>query len=358
MIFNTKKQFNNFKKKLLNEYKLIKTENDLEKFRLKYLSREGIFNKILTKLPKLTEKEKKLWGKLINSLKIQIENKINEKKQLFNELKIKAQLKKEQIDVTAPFKKSMPGHLHPLTIIQRKIFEIFEGMGFEIVLGPEVENEYNNFDALNISKWHPARDLWDTFWLKDKNLMIAKDTARQFNKNLLLRTHTSPVQIRYMTNNNPPFRIISPGRCFRYEATDSRHDIQFHQVEGLMVGKDINLANLKAIVQEFLNKFFEKNTEIRFRPSYFPFVEPGVEVDIECFKCGGEGCSLCAKEGWLEIMGAGMVHQNVFKAVGYPPREWQGFAFGMGLERLAMLKYKIDDIRLFHGGDLRFINQF
>lgn len=354
----TKKQFDKYKKVLMEEYKAIKTEDDLEKFRIKYLGREGIFNNALIQIPKLNEKERKIWGKLINNLKTQIEKKIEEKKQKFAELKIKEQLRKEKIDITAPFKKVLAGHLHPLTIIQKKIFEIFEGMGFEIVLGPEVENDYNNFDALNIPKWHPARDLWDTFWLKDKSLVIAKDEVDKFNKNLLLRTHTSPVQIRYMKKNNPPFRIISPGRCFRYEATDSKHDIQFHQIEGLMVGQDISLANLKAILQDFFNNFFEKEIEVRFRPSYFPFVEPGIEVDIECFKCGGKGCLLCAKEGWLEIMGAGMVHQNVFKSVGYPPKQWQGFAFGMGLERLTMLKYKIDDIRLFHSADLRFINQF
>lgn len=353
-----KQKFNVLKRTIKKEFESVKDEAGLEKFRVKYLGRGGEFNKILSQLPKLSEKQKKFVGESINILKKETEKLIKGKFQYFKDLKLKEEFRKEKIDITAPFKKPFVGHLHPLTLIQRKIFKIFEGIGFEIILGPEVENEYNNFDALNIPKNHPARDLWDTFWLKDKTLFISKDKKDQFNKNLLLRTHTSPVQIRYMKKHNPPFRIISPGRCFRYEATDSTHNFQFYQLEGLMVDKNITMANLKAIIREFLNKFFKKEIKIRFRPSYFPFVEPGIEVDIACFKCQGKGCSVCSYEGWFEVMGAGMVHQNVFKAVGFAPRRWQGFAFGMGIERLAMIKYKIDDIRLFTGGDLRFINQF
>ncbi|MBU1137265.1 phenylalanine--tRNA ligase subunit alpha, partial [Patescibacteria group bacterium] len=225
------------------------------------------------------------------------------------------------------------GHLHPITLVQRQIEDIFQSMGFSVINGPEVETESYNFDALNIPKDHPARDLWDTFWLKDVNL--------------LLRTHTSPMQARYMEKNNPPLRIIVPGRCFRHEATDATHEAQFYQFEGLMVGKDVSVANFKGVIEAFLKRFFGSETEMRLRPGYFPFVEPGFEIDAK--RKGGQ---------WLEMMGAGMVHPNVFKAVGYNPKEVQGFAFGAGIDRLAMLKYKIDDIRLFYGSDLRFLKQF
>ncbi len=236
------------------------------------------------------------------------------------------------LDVTAPSKKSEPGHLHPLTQAQKKAIEIFSSMGFEVAEGPELETEYYNFDALNIAKNHPARDMWDTFWTKDGRVM---------------RTHTSNVQIHYMEQNKPPFRIIVPGRVFRYEATDATHEIQFYQLEGLMVGRNINLANLKAIMEVFFQRFFgDKKMEIRLRPSYFPFVEPGVEIDMKF------------KGKWMEIAGAGMVHPSVLENVKLDSREWQGFAFGMGIDRLAMIKHKIDDVRLFYSGDLRFIKQF
>lgn len=238
----------------------------------------------------------------------------------------------KKIDVTAPGKRLERGHLHPLTLVQNKAIDIFSSMGFEVAEGPEVETEYYNFDALNIPKNHPARDMWDTFWLKNGKL---------------LRTHTSPVQIRYMEANQPPFRIIAPGRIFRYEATDATHEAQFYQLEGLMVGKKITFANLKAVMETFFRGFFgDKNIEVRLRPSYFPFVEPGVEVDIKY------------KGKWMEIAGAGMVHPKVLENVKIDPREWQGFAFGMGIDRLAMIKYKIDNVRLFYGSDLRFIKQF
>jgi phenylalanyl-tRNA synthetase alpha chain len=239
-------------------------------------------------------------------------------------------------------------HIHPITRVIQDIAKIFSEMGFEIAQGPEIETEYYNFDALNVPKDHPARDLWDTFWLK----------PREMGK--LLRTHTSPVQIRYMENNKPPIAIIAPGKTFRYEATDATHEAQFHQVEGLMIGKDISLANLKDVLETFLQKLFEQDIIIRLRPSYFPFVEPGVEIDMSCFKCQGhdEKCPVCKGTGWVEIMGAGMVHPNVLNNVGIDSREYQGFAFGGGIDRIAMLKYGIDDIRLFYSGDLRLVNQF
>jgi len=248
-----------------------------------------------------------------------------------------------KFDITVPGERIIGGHLHPLTLVKRKIEEIFQAMGFSIVEGPEVETEWYNFDALNIPKDHPARDVWDTFYLK---------------KGGLLRTHTSPVQVRYMQKHQPPFRIIVPGRIFRHEATDASHEINFYQVEGLMVGKEISASNFKAIIQEFLSRFFDKRIAIRLRPSFFPFTEPSFEVDIKCLVCGGRGCSVCSRTCWLEVIGAGMVHPNVLRAGGINPRNWQGFAFGLGMDRLAMMKYKIDDIRLFYSGDLRFLQQF
>jgi len=256
---------------------------------------------------------------------------------------LKIQTKGDKIDVTVPGERHEVGHLHPLTLVKRKIEETFQAMGFSVIEGPEVENEWYNFDALNIPKDHPARDLWDTFYLKN---------------GLLLRTHTSPVQIRYMEKNNPPFRIIVPGRIFRHEATDASHETNFYQIEGLMVGKDISAANFKAIIQEFLSRFFGKPVKTRLRPSFFPFTEPSFEVDISCLICKGKGCSACSRTGWIELIGAGMVHPNVLKAAGINSKNWPGFAFGMGMDRLAMMKYKIDDIRLFYSGDLRFLQQF
>jgi len=260
--------------------------------------------------------------------------------------------KEKKLDVTAPGKKIGLGHLHPLTQAQKKAAGIFSSMGFEIAEGPELETEYYNFDALNIPKSHPARDMWDTFWLKTGGP----------KKSLLMRTHTSPVQIRYMEQNEPPFRIIAPGRVFRYEATDATHEIQFYQLEGLMVGKNITLANLKAVMEVFFREFFsaEEKMEIRLRPSYFPFVEPGVEIDMKWGRSRRSkeaGVPAGASE-WIEIAGAGMVHPNVLENVKLDPREWRGFAFGMGLDRLAMIKRKIEDVRLFYSGDLRFIKQF
>jgi len=237
------------------------------------------------------------------------------------------------------------GHYHPITIAIRDIERIFRGMGFSIASGREVETEYYNFDALTIPKDHPARDLWDTFWLKDGRL---------------LRTHTSPVQVRHMESHKPPIAIIAPGKTYRYEATDATHEAQFYQVEGLLIDSDVTLANLRAVLAKFLGEFFGTDVSVRLRPSYFPFVEPGVEVDMSCFKCsgGGEQCSVCKGSGWVEIMGAGMVHPKVLSGVGIDPRRFQGFAFGAGIERLVMLKYGVDDIRVFHDGDLRVVNQF
>jgi len=310
----------------------------------KYLGKRGELTQVLKSLEKLPKAKKIKIGKEANQLKDFLRIKFDQKAQEIKEKIEKEVEEKEWIDITAPGKKPVLGHLHPLTQIRRKTEEIFQAMGFTVVEGPEIETDWYNFDALNIPKDHPARDLWDTFWLKSNKL--------------LLRTHTSPVQVRYMEKNNPPLRIIVPGRVFRHEATDASHEINFYHIEGLMVDKAISAANFKAIIEEFFRRFFEKPIEIRMRPSFFPFTEPSFEVDITCLACGGRGCSACSKTGWMEIMGAGMVHPAVIKNSGLNPKFWQGFAFGIGMDRLAMMKYKINDIRLFYSGDLRFLNQF
>ncbi len=314
----------------------------LEKIRIKYFGRKGEFNNLVKELPKMPEKSRAHTGRRLNSTKDGLEALVGEKSHALKDKDIERKLKEEGIDISMPGRGFSLGHLHPLTKVERRIEDIFQSMGFSIVFGPEIESEYYNFDALNIPKDHPAREAQDTFWLKNFKSENSK-------RNLLLRTQTSPVQIRYMEKNNPPLRIIAPGRVFRYEATDASHEIQFHQIEGLMIDKNVSLTDLKAVLEEFFKKFFEnKKVEFRLKPDYFPFVEPGIEVDVKL----GPGSK------WLEVAGAGMVHPKVFKAAGYIPGKQQGFAFGMGLDRLAMLYYGINDIRLFYSNDFRFLKQF
>ena len=342
----------------------------VKKVEADYTGKSGRLTNVLRSLKNLPPPERKTMGSTANALKKEIEEKIRAKKAEF-ETKDSVRSERRWIDISAPGKKFSKGHLHPLSRVARDVSSIFESMGFEIVEGPEAETEYYNFDALNIPKNHPARDMWNTFWLQSNQQFPISNfqfpnksqisNSKSQTQKLLLRTHTSPNQMRYMESHQPPFRIIVPGRCFRYEATDATHEVQFYQVEGLMIGEKISLANLKGIMEIFFQKFFSAKggdkIELRFRPSYFPFVEPGVEVDI---KFGGRDDSphSLGEAGWMEIAGAGMVHPQVIKNAKLNPNEWQGFAFGMGLDRLAMLKYKIDDIRLFYSGDLRFINQF
>lgn len=333
-------------KKEINEAKTFKELNEVFD---KYFGEKGEISYLTKKLKSLPEKERKKLGKKINNFKEFFEKILEKKRKELQTIIGEERQKTETIDVTIPGVKIETGTLHPLTLVKRKIEEIFTALGFSIVEGPEIEIEWYNFDALNIPKDHPARDLWNTFYLK---------ISSKKEKKYLLRTHTSPVQVRFMERNFPPIRIIVPGRVFRHEATDSFHEINFHQVEGLMVDKEISVANFKAIIEEFLNEFFGRKIKFRLRPSYFPFTEPSFEIDIACLKCQGRGCPTCSKKGWLEIMGAGMVHPNVFKNSGLNPEEWQGFAFGLGLERLAMLKYGIQDIRLFFKSDLRILKQF
>ncbi|MCD6270301.1 phenylalanine--tRNA ligase subunit alpha [bacterium] len=320
-----------------------KTTSSLKEIFNRYLGKKGIVAKQFFYLKKMPQPKRSEFGKQLNELKKSIEKRIKEKSRIIEGKDSREKRKIHKIDVSIPSKKPQLGHIHPLTKIIRETQDAFVGMGFSVEEGPEIETEHYNFSSLNFPVDHPSRDAHDTFYLK-------KDT--------ILRTHTSPVQVRYMEKHNPPFRIIVPGRVFRHEATDSSHEIQFYQLEGLMVGKDISLANLKGVLEEAIKRVFGKKTVFRWRPGYFPFVEPGVEIDIACPICGGKGCSTCKNTGWIEVLGAGMVHPNVFKAAGYNPKNWQGFAFGFGIDRLAMIKYRISDIRMFYLSDMRFLSQF
>ena len=330
----------------VSEISKAKSKEELFEIEKKYLGRNSEFNQILKGIKNLSEEEKREIGKLANLAKKGIENNLEKAEKIISENSF--DFEKEKIDITIPGKKKKRGHLHILSQVRNEIEDIFMGMGFEVADGPEVETEHYNFDALNIPKDHPARDMQDTFWLKKE-----EDKER-----ILLRTHTSPVEVRYMEKNEPPFKIISPGKCFRREATDSTHEHTFYQFEALVVSENINVGNMKYIAEQFFSKFFKKEIRVRLRPSFFPFVEPGFEFDISCTMCGGKGCSACKGNGWLEMGGCGMTNQAVFEASGYPRNKFQGFAWGFGLERLAMMKYKINDCRLFHSGDLRFIKQF
>jgi len=332
--------------KVFEEIGKCKNLKTLEKIRIKYLGRKGELTNILKSLKDLPIEQRKKIGPISNNLKKLIENALDEKR-----LYLISNHELEPLDLSLPGKKISHGHLHPFTTLENKIEEIFSALGFEIVESNEIETEYYNFDALNIPANHPARDMWDTFWIKN-------DFQSKNKERFLLRTHTSPIQVHYMETHQPPFRIVSPGKVYRYEALDASHDIQFHQLECLMVDENITFANFKFIVLSFFQQLFSKKINVQFTPSYFPFVEPGVQINISCPRCNQKGCSLCKNTGWLEIAGAGMVHPNVFKAVGYNPKMWRGFAFGIGLERIAMIKYNIPDIRLFNSADLRFIKQF
>lgn len=339
-------KINSIKNSVPEGIKNVKNEAELFEFEKRYLGRKSEFVGILKGLKDLSPEERKTVGELANAVKKEIAELIEAKKQEFKNASF--DFEKERIDVTIPGKKSGYGHAHILSIVQREIEDIFTAMGFEIADGPEIETEHYNFDSLNIPKDHPGRDMQDTFWLKNEGK----------KENILPRTQTSPVQVRYMEKNKPPFRIIVPGRVFRNEATDASHEHTFYQFEALVVGDDVNTGNFKYVAEQFFSKFFGQQMNVRLRPSYFPFVEPGFEFDISCTVCGGKGCSSCKHTGWLEVGGCGMVNQNVFTAAGYPKNKYQGFAWGFGIERLAMMKYKINDARLFESGDLRFIRQF
>ncbi|MDD5589596.1 MAG: phenylalanine--tRNA ligase subunit alpha [Candidatus Portnoybacteria bacterium] len=317
-----------------------KNSQELEALRIKYLGRKGRMAELLLQIKDLSNEERAQRGKQINQLKRELEELFEKKK---NEIKNSESNKNEKIDVTAPGRALPFGHLHPRTLILRQVEKIFQSLGFSVVDSSEMETDYYNFQALNFPKDHPARDMQDTFYIDDE---------------LLLRTQTSPNQVRYMEKHNPPLRVIVPGKVFRRDASDATHESQFYQVEGLMVDKNISIGNFKAVILEFFKQLFGKEVKIRLRPSFFPFTEPSFEPDIQCVFCDGKGCRVCKNTGWIEMAGAGMVHPFVFKSAGYAPYEWQGFAFGFGLDRLAMMKYKIDDLRMLNFGDMRFLRQF
>ncbi|MBE7414301.1 MAG: phenylalanine--tRNA ligase subunit alpha [Deltaproteobacteria bacterium] len=313
----------------------------LREARNRYLGRKGEVAELLKGLGTLSPEERKKAGEAINNLKTRLEEAFDKALSALDEGEKRERLEKERVDITLPGKFIRPGKLHPVTRITDEIEDIFTGLGFNIAEGPEVELDYYNFEALNFPKDHPARDMQDTFFVSDE---------------FVLRTHTSPVQIRVMEKCRPPLRVIAPGTVYRRDS-DLTHSPMFHQIEGFMVDRDISFANLKAVLTLFLERLFGQ-TAVRFRPSFFPFVEPGAEVDIRCVICGGNGCRVCKGTGWLEILGAGMIHPNVFRAVSYDPEEYTGFAFGLGVERVAMLKFGIGDLRLLFENDMRFLEQF
>jgi len=314
----------------------------IEGIRVEFLGKKGKITEILKGLKDLSVEEKKEVGKLANDVKVELEEKINLATDVIAERQIEEELKKENFDITFPGNELKKGSLHPITIVQRRAEEIFKGMGFMIADGPEIEEDRFNFEMLNIPKDHPARDMQDTYYLNTGNV---------------LRTQTSACQSRFMLENKPPFRMIAPGRCFRNEAMDASHENTFFQLEGMMVEKDLSIANLVYIMKTLLTEILEREVEVRLRPGFFPFVEPGFELDINCQICGGKGCPTCKHSGWIELLPCGMVHPNVLKAGGIDPEEYKGFAFGVGLTRLAMMKYGIRDIRDLNSGDLRFLNK-
>lgn len=325
----------------------VKNMESLREIELKYLSRKGELSLLLRGLKDLSLDLKKDVGELANSVKTELEEKFSAAKSAL----LVAAKPEEEIDVTLPGTKWPGGHLHPITIIQREIEDIFSSLGFMIIDGPELESDYFNFTALNVPPLHPARDMQDTFY-------VATPGTEKVESDLVMRTHTSPVQIRAMRRFGAPLKAIIPGRCFRNEATDARHEHTFYQFEGLIVGQNISFANLKSILELVGQKLFGPETKLRMRPKFYPFVEPGNNGEYTCFLCGGDGCRVCKQTGWLEIVGAGLIHPEVLRAGGIDPEKYSGLAFGFGLTRLAMLKYGITDVRLFNSGDLKFIEQF
>ncbi|MBT7007474.1 phenylalanine--tRNA ligase subunit alpha [Candidatus Falkowbacteria bacterium] len=332
-----------------------KTVEALEKIDNTLMGRKvGKLNDILKGIKDLSAKDKALVGKLANEVKTVISEKLEEKKKELNKKTLNDNLEKDFIDVTLPGKKIDQGSLNPISIVQYELEDIFKSMGFMVLDGPELESDYYNFEGLNIPEHHPARDMTDTFYIKSK----VKGQKSKVENKQVLRTHTSPVQVRAMLKYGAPMRAVVPGRVFRNEAMDASHEHTFNQLEGLMIDKDISIANIIAVMNKLLTGIFKKDVKTRLRPGFFPFVEPGFELDINCLICGGKGCSVCKQTGWVELLPCGMVHPNVLKAGGINSDEYSGFAFGLGLTRLVMMKYGIDDIRHFASGDLRFLKQF
>ena len=333
----------NLQEVALSDIKDATSIEQVESLRVKYLGKKGEITAILKEMGKLSAEERPVIGQVANKVRESIEGNISSKKEELKAIEQQKKLAEEVIDVTMPAKDVLVGKKHPISQIIDEVSEIFMGMGFSIAEGPEVETVANNFDALNAPKDHPSRDMSDTFYI---------------NSELLLRTQTSPVQVRTMKSQELPIKIVSPGRCFRFDSPDATHSPMFHQIEGLVVGKDVTMAQLKGTLNMFVKKLFGEETKTKFRPHNFPFTEPSAEVDVTCFKCDGAGCPMCKGEGWIEILGAGMVHPNVLRNCGIDPEVYSGFAFGMGVDRITMLKYEIDDIRLLFENDMRFLDQF
>jgi len=342
------KQLEGIRLEALSELNRIDELGELESWRIRYLGKKSRLTQILRSLATLTIKERRLVGSQANEIKISLQTSLVQKKEFLEKTHLASSLEYKRLDVTLPGRPITIGRLHPVTQTVEEICDIFKNMGFQVLEGPEVEWNYYNFEALNIPQDHPARDMFATLWIDPE----------MDSKARLLRTHTSPMQIRIMEEKRPPIRAIVPGRTYRYEATDATHESMFYQVEGFAVDKGVTLADLKGTLFEFCRRLFGEERKVRFRCDYFPFVEPGVEVAIECSACGGAGCRLCSNTGWIEILGAGMVHPEVLERGGIDPNIHTGFAFGMGVERLPILRYGIDDIRLFYSNDLRFLTQF
>jgi len=326
-----------------SEIQNVSSTQSLEEFRLRYLGRKGVLAQLTSQIPSLPQEERAASGQQVNALKNKILSLVDEKQKSIAGGSI--QHGAGICDISMPGIAQDLGRLHPITQVIDEICTIFNRMGFSVVEGPDIETEFNNFTGLNIPLEHPSRDAFDTFYLKGKD-------------KLLLRSHTSPVQIRVMKSRKPPLAVVVPGRVYRPDATDASHSFMFHQIEGFMVDKNIRFSDLKGVLELIAKAVFGQDIKMRFRPHFFPFTEPSAEVDISCIICKGKGCSVCGRKGWLEILGSGMIHPNVFKHVGYDPKKYTGFAFGMGIERIAMLKFGIDDIRLFFENDLRFLKQF
>ncbi len=325
----------------------------LDQVRVDYLGKKGQLTGLLKTLGKLSNEERPAAGAKINEAKQQVQEAIQQKKGQLEQIAINQKLSSETIDVTLSGRSNTRGSLHPVTQTMKRIEAIFSSVGYDVEEGPEIEDDYHNFEALNIPAHHPARAMHDTFYIDKESLKYTIEGDQQY----VLRTHTSPVQVRTMENKQPPIRVICPGRVYRCDS-DLTHTPMFHQVEGLVIDKNISFADLKGTVDQFLKSFFEADVPVRFRPSYFPFTEPSAEVDIQCTNCSGEGCRVCSHTGWLEVMGCGMVHPNVFEMSGVDTETYSGFAFGMGVERLAMLRYGVNDLRLFFENDLKFLDQF
>ncbi len=340
-------KINDLKNEILDKLSGVKDSKVIKDLELFYLGRKGKLTSVLREISNVPKEKRAEMGKLANEIKNEIQDKFRELK---NNLDGATSKKDEYLDLSLPGDKQKIGHLHPITELQYEMEDLFISMGFAVIDGPELESDYYNFEAINIPPYHPARDTQDTFYIDKPNSKGEND--------LVMRTHTSSVQVRAMLKYGAPIRAIVPGRVFRSEATDARHEHTFYQIEGFVIDKKIDFSHMKGILELVGKKLFGPETKIRMRPKYYPFVEPGSNGEYTCFLCHGKGCSLCKNTGWLEVLGSGMIHPNVLRAGGIDPDEYQGYAFGFGLNRLAQLKYKTDDVRLFNSGDLRFINQF